>query len=76
MQMLGLDRIIEESMAQPIQVVVTANDIPYAQQAIRDGLDMGWTLMAFDMTQERPVVVFERPRDKKPEPTAGESKLV
>jgi hypothetical protein len=45
-----------------IRVVVTTLDMQQAQQAIRDGYDLGWKLMSFDMTQFRPVVIFERPR--------------
>jgi hypothetical protein len=49
-------------MSNDIKVVVTALDAEGAQQAIRDGIDLGWKLMSFDMTQVRPVIVFERPR--------------
>jgi hypothetical protein len=52
-------------MSKPIQVVVTATDVEAAQQAIRDGYDMGWTLVGFDMTLPRPVIAFERPRGPK-----------
>lgn len=45
-----------------IRVVVTTLDTQQAQQAIKDGHDLGWRLMSFDMTQFRPVVIFERPR--------------
>lgn len=45
-----------------IKVVVTALDVEGAQQAIKDGHDLGWKLMSFDMTPVRPVIVFERPR--------------
>lgn len=45
-----------------IRVVVTTLDMQQAQQAIRDGHDLGWKLMSFDMTQFRPVVIFERQR--------------
>ena len=49
-------------MSNDVKVVVTALNVEGAQQAIRDGLDLGWKLMNFDMTQTRPVIVFERPR--------------
>jgi hypothetical protein len=53
-------------------VVVTATSVATAQQAIRDGHDMGWTLVAFDMTLPRPVIAFERPRSsKEPEENNG-----
>ena len=45
-----------------VKVVVTALDEKHAQQAIKDGHDLGWKLMSFDMTSTRPVIVFERPR--------------
>jgi hypothetical protein len=49
-------------MSNDIKVVVTALDVEGAQQAIRDGIDLGWKLMSFDMTTFRPVIVFQRPR--------------
>ena len=45
-----------------VKVVVTVMDANKAQQALKDGYDLGWKLMSFDFTQDRPVIVFERPR--------------
>lgn len=62
----------EFGVGKPVQVVVTATSVATAQQAIRDGHDMGWTLVAFDMTLPRPVIAFERPRSsKEPEENNG-----
>lgn len=58
----------DQIMANPIQIVVTASDLANAQQAIKDGADLGWLLMGFDMTLERPIVVFQRERTRKSAP--------